>query len=290
MGIRSLSRIVLALAAATLPALACGGAASDPTTSEQDVDLPGVDTHEFTPRERHEFSTYVKELPAPCPAVAVPIAQCVIEKRACPSCLQAAQTVAKAVREGMARDQVEGIYKERFDAASAKTISLEGSPSRGPETASVTLVEFADFECPFCQRIAPELDALWEKRQTAVRFVYKFMPLSMHPHGESSARAAIAAQAQGKFWEMHDQLFTHGDHLDDVDILKYAAAVGLDLDRFRADLQSPATKARLDADRKLGDALNVKGTPTIFINGREYDSKLDIGEWVDGEIAASTAR
>jgi thioredoxin family protein len=285
MRVRSLSRVVVALAG--FAAVACGGGAGDPTTAEQDVELPGVDIHEFTPRERHEFSTYVKELPAPCPAVAVPIAQCVIEKRACPACLQAAQTVAKAVREGMARDQVEGIYKERFDAASAKAISLEGSPSRGPETAPVTLVEFADFECPFCQRIAPELDALWEKRQTAVRFVYKFMPLAMHPHGEIAARAAIAAQAQGKFWEMHDQLFTHGEQLGDADILKYAAAIGLDLDRFRADLQSPATKARLDADRKLGDSLQVKGTPTIFINGREYDSKLDLGDWLDGEIAAS---
>jgi protein-disulfide isomerase len=120
-----------------------------------------------------------------------------------------------------------------------------------------------------------------------VRLVYKFMPLTMHPHGESAARAAIAAQAQGKFWEMHDKLFTNGEHLEDADILKYAAAIGLDVERFRADMQSPATKARLDADRKLGDALNVKGTPTIFINGREYNAKIDIDEWVDGEIAAS---
>jgi protein-disulfide isomerase len=288
MSLRSLACVFIVVAAAA-PVAACEGGASDPTAAQQDVDVPGVDTHEFTPREKHEFSTYVTEFPAPCPAVAVPVAQCVIEKRACPSCLQAAQAIAKAVREGMAREQVEGLYKERFDAASAKAIAVEGSPSRGPETAPVTVVEFADFECPFCQRIAPELDALWEKRQTAVRFVYKFMPLSMHPHGESAARAAIAAQAQGKFWEMHDKLFANGEHLDDVDILKYATAIGLDLDRFRADLQSPATKARLDADRKLGDALKVKGTPTIFINGREYDSKMDLGEWVDGEITASAS-
>jgi protein-disulfide isomerase len=287
MGVRSLA-CALALAA-TAPVAACQGAASDPTTSQQDVDLPGVDTHDFTPREKHEFSTYVTQFPAPCPAVAVPIAQCVIEKRACPACLPAAQTIAKAVREGMAREQVEGLYKQRFDAASAKAISVEGSPSRGPDAAPVTVVEFADFECPFCQRLAPELDALWQKRQTSVRFVYKFMPLSMHPHGESAARAAIAAQAQGKFWEMHDKLFANGEHLDDADILAYAKAVGLDLDRFRSDLQSPATKARLDADRKLGDALKVKGTPTIFINGREYDPKIDIAEWVDGEIAASAS-
>jgi len=287
MGVRSLALAVALVAVA--PVAGCQGGASDPTTSQQDVELPGVDTHEFTSREKHELSTYVTQFPAPCSAVAVPIAQCVIEKRACPACLPAAQAIAKAVREGMAREQVEGLYKRRFDASSAKTIALDGSPSRGPDGAPVTVVEFADFECPFCQHIAPELDALWQKRQTSVRFVYKFMPLAMHPHGESAARAAIAAQAQGKFWEMHDKLFANGEHLDDTDILTYATAIGLDLDRFRADLQSAATKARLDADRKLGDTLKVKGTPTIFINGREYDSKIDIEEWVDGEIAASAS-
>jgi predicted DsbA family dithiol-disulfide isomerase len=271
-------------------ATACqGGSASDPTRADDDVDLPGVDTHEFTPREKHEFSTYVKELPAPCRDVAVPVAQCVIEKRPCGSCLPAAIAIAKAVREGMARDQVESLYKERFDPSSAKAIPLEGSPSRGPDAAPVTVVEFADFECPFCQRIAPELDAIWEQRKTSVRFVFKFMPLSMHPHSEIAARAAIAAQDQGKFWEMHHQLFSNGEHLTETDVQRYAAAIGLDLDRFKADFEAPATKARIDADHKLADDLSVKGTPTIFINGREYDSKVDISDWIDTDIAASAS-
>jgi protein-disulfide isomerase len=196
-------------------------------------------------------------------------------------------TIAKAVREGMAREQVEELYKKRFDAASIKSIPLDGSPSRGPETAPVTIVEFADFECPFCQHIAPELDDLWAKRSATVRFVYKFMPLAMHPHGETAARAAIAAQLQGKFWEMHHQLFANGARLEEVDLEGYAKSVGLDLDRFRADMQSEAAKARLEKDRKLADDLGVKGTPTLFINGREFDSKMDIDDWVDGEIAAT---
>ena len=266
---------------------ACGGPAKDPTTATaRDLDLPGVDTGQFTPRERHEFSQFVRALPSPCPEVAVPVAQCLLEKRACPACLPAAQAVAKAVREGMSGAQVEDLYKQRFDASSSRSISLTGSPSRGPEDAHVVVVEFADFECPFCQKIAPELDALWEKRKDKVRFVYKFMPLPMHPHGESSARAAVAAQMQGKFWEMHHLLFANGQHLEQSDLEKYAASIGLDVERFRADMQSPATKAHIDADHKLADDLHVKGTPTIFIDGREYDSKLDIGEWLDQEIAA----
>jgi predicted DsbA family dithiol-disulfide isomerase len=288
MGLRSaLCIFVFALGSGVA---ACRGAsADDATASPQDIDLPGVDTREFTPRERHEFSRYVTELPAPCKAVAVPIAECVLEKRSCPACVPAAVAIANAVREGMAREQVEALFKERFDSSSAKTIDLEGSPSRGPETAPVTIVEFADFECPFCQRLAPQLDDLWEKRKTHVRFVYKFMPLPMHPHGEIAARAAVAAQTQGKFWEMHHELFANAAHLEDADLLRYAAAIGLDIDRFRADLQSAATTARLAADRKLADELGVKGTPALFIDGREYDSKIDIGEWVDGEIAAAGA-
>jgi len=274
-------------AALLLLLAACGGSTKDPSTAtEQDLELPGVDTSQFTPRERHEFSQFVRELPAPCKDVAVPVAQCVLERRACAACLPAAQAIAKAVREGMSGGQVEDLYKQRFDASTSKAIPLAGSPWRGPEDARVVVVEFADFECPFCQKIAPELEAIWEKRRDKVRFVYKYMPLPMHPHGEISARAAIAAQMQGKFWEMEKLLFANGQHLEQPDLEKYAASVGLDLERFRTDMQSPETKARIDADRKLGDDLHVKGTPTIFIDGREYDSKVDMGDWLDQEIAA----
>ncbi len=278
--------LLVLLAAASVGAT-CHGSADDPTTGAPAVDLPGVDTREFTTRERREFSQYVGELAAPCPDVAVPVGQCVAERRACPACLVAARAVAKAVRDGMTHEQVQDLYKQRFDATSVRSIPLEGSPSRGPDAAPVVVVEFADFECPFCQKFAPELDALWQARRDRVRFVYKFMPLPMHPHGEAAARAAIAAQMQGKFWEMHHELFAHGQHLEDADLDGYAKAIGLDVARFRADAAGPEAKARIDADRKLADTLGVKGTPTIYIDGREYDSKVDLAEWVDGEIAAA---
>jgi protein-disulfide isomerase len=282
-------RIRLALAAllaGLATATGCHGPADAPSGSPQQAgELPGVDTRELTPREKSELERYVETLASPCPDVAVPVGRCVREKRACHACVPAAAAVAKAVREGMAEEQIAAMYKQRFDPATARSIPLDGSPARGPDTAPVTIVEFADFECPFCQHIAPELDALQEKRSGKVRFVYKFMPLSMHPHGEPAARAAIAAQAQGKFWEMHHLLFANGPHLEDADLEGYAGVLGLDVTRFRADLQGPATKARLDADRKLADDLGVKGTPTLFVNGREYDSKVDLGDWVDSEIS-----
>jgi protein-disulfide isomerase len=289
-------RMALAILALATLLLASGpachaGPAGDPTVAAQEgelVELPGVETRDLTPRERRELARYVTTLAAPCPDVAVPVGQCVREKRACRGCVPAAAAIARAVREGMAAEQIQAMYRERFDPASSKAIPVDGSPARGPDAAQVTIVEFADFECPFCQRLAPEIDLLVGKRPDKVRFVYKFMPLSMHPRGEPAARAAIAAQAQGKFWEMHHQLFASGGHLEDGDLEGYAKAIGLDLARFRADVQAPATKARLDADRKLADDLGVKGTPTIYINGREYDAKVNIDEWVDSEIARAS--
>ncbi|MBV9947589.1 MAG: thioredoxin domain-containing protein [Myxococcales bacterium] len=282
--------------AAILFAVASAGAgchgAEEPAAglaSAGDVDLPGVDTRDFTPRERHEFSRYVSELPSPCKDVAVPVSQCILEHRPCAGCLAAAQAIAKSVRDGMTREQVQSLYKERFDAASVKSIPLEGSPSRGPDSAKVVLVEFADFECPFCQKLAPELDATWQARKDKVRFVYKFMPLAAHPHSEAAARAAIAAGMQGKFWEMHHLLFEHGQHLEDADLDGYARTLGLDLARFHADAAGQAATARIEMDKKLAEALGVKGTPTLFIDGREYDTKADLGAWLDGEITATSS-
>src|SRR5579884_175014 len=241
---RSRGARLLAVAMGALSAACAGGPAADPSRAQADVELPGIDTREFTPREKREFSRYVSELASPCKAVAVSIAQCVLEKRACPECLPAAEAIAKAVRDGMSREQVEDLYKNRFDTSGVKDIPLDDSPSKGPASAPVTVVEFADFECPFCQRLAPVLDQLWEKRKGAVRFVYKFLPLAMHPHGELAARAAIAAQAQGKFWEMHDRLFANATNLEESDLERYAKAIGLDVDRFRADLRSTETTRR----------------------------------------------
>ena len=269
-----------------LAAAGCPAPASDPSATQSGyVELPGIDTQGFTPREKREFSRYMTEYLAPCADVPVPIAQCVQEKRACGACLAAAEAIAKAVREGMSVDQVDQLYKERFDIHGMKTIPLEGSPSRGPEDAAVTIVEFADFECPYCQRIAPLLDALWEKHKGEVRMVFKYMPLPMHPRGEPAARAAVAAQAQGKFWEMDRALFAAGGRLEDVDLDGFASALGLDIARLHADEASPATKARIDADRKLADDLGVKGTPTLYVNGREYNLKNDLDAWVTTELA-----
>jgi protein-disulfide isomerase len=274
--------------AVALPLLLTSCAGSNPDAADlphaPDVDLPGVDTSSLTPREKHEFSDFVRQLPSPCNDVAVPVGQCVLEKRACARCLLAAQLVAKTVRDGMSHDQIEDTYRHRFDVAYVKSIPLDGSPSRGPENAPVVLVEFADFECPACARMAPILDAVWEKHQKDLRMVYKFMPLSIHAHAEIAARAGAAAFEEGRFWDMHKKLFANRDRLEEQDLDQYARDIGLDLARFRADAESAATTALLARDRKLADDLSVKQTPTIYINGREYDWHGDVEDWIDTEL------
>ena len=110
------------------------------------------------------------------------------------------------------------------------------------------------------------------------------MPLPKHTHADPAARAAIAAQNQNKFWEMHHKLFENQEHLEQSDLERYAKDVGLDMTKFKADLGTKDTDARLEADRKQADTLKIKGTPTIYINGREYDRSQEIGDWLTMEL------
>lgn len=175
-------------------------------------------------------------------------------------------------------------FEARFDPARVKTVPIDGSPSKGLADAPVTVVEFADFECPYCGKMARSLATTFAEVKDHAAFVFKFFPLPGHPHGEIAARAAIAAMKQDKFWPMHDQLFAHQDRLDRSDLEGYARAIGLDMTRFQADFDSAETQERIARDRKLGDALGVRGTPTLFINGREFDLHDDMREWIQVEL------
>lgn len=250
-----------------------------------EVNLEGVDTSALTSREKREFNTYVTEFLSPCTNVPVPIAQCVTEKRPCSRCVPAAKFVLKGVRDGMSREQIDKAYKNRFDADKVVNVPLDGSPTTGPEGAPITIIEFADFECPHCGQVAPLLDKIVQDRKSEIRFAFKFYPLASHPHAEPAARAAVAAWKQGKFWEMHHTLFKNQKHLEQTDLESYAKELGLDLARFKADMASKETADRIARDKKLGEDVKVNGTPAIFINGRSYDGHQDMNEWIDLELA-----
>jgi len=261
-------------------------AAPEPSSvaEAKDVALPGIDVSAMTPRERHEFTALLTRLFAPCPNVPVSIAQCVQEKRPCGSCAQAAKWIASGVRQGASQEAVERAYKARFDPAAVRILPVDGSPTKGPDDAPVTIVELADFECPHCREAVPLIDAVLGAHPGKVRVVYKSYTLPFHVHGEPAARAAFAAGMQGKFWEMEHLLFERQEHLEQSDLDRYAQMVKLDVPRWKADAESPGVKDRVARDRKLGEELKLKGTPTIYVNGRELDVELD--ESLEDRVAA----
>lgn len=260
-----------------------GGPSGSSDSERPVVQLEGVDVSMLTPREQKEWSSYVSEFISPCPSVPVPLAQCVKEKRACDKCVPAAKYVVKLVKDGRTREQVETAYKNRFDADKQKTIPIEGSPTKGPANAPITMVEFADFQCPHCAQFAPALDKLVESRND-IKFVYKLYVLGKFPNSENAARAAYAAGKQGKFWEMHHIIFANQDQLTQQGLDAMAKQLGIDVGRLHADMQSPETAERVAADRKLGEDLKIEGTPSIFINGRYYDQTQDLNDWLNQEL------
>jgi protein-disulfide isomerase len=161
------------------------------------------------------------------------------------------------------------------------TLSMPVSESRdhiqGPRSAPVTLVEYGDFECPYCGEAYGILKELHARVGEQVRLVFRNFPLTqVHPHAERAAEAAEAAAAQGRFWPMHDMLYEHQAALGDDDLVAYAAQVGLDLDRFQVDLSQQAYFDRIREDFMSGVRSGVNGTPTFFVNGRRHDGSWDL--------------
>ncbi len=160
---------------------------------------------------------------------------------------------------------------------------------RGPHDAPVTVVEYGDFECPYCGQAEPTVRELLAERGD-VRYVWRHLPLrDVHPHAELAARASEAAAAQSAFWDLHDRLLDHQDELRAIDLERHAAALGLDVDRFRSDLRSPRSAERVAADLESADRSGVSGTPTFFVNGRRHYGAYDIDS-LSHDVSVAHAR
>jgi diadenylate cyclase len=155
--------------------------------------------------------------------------------------------------------------------------------ARGPKYAPVTLVKYGDYECPYCREAHPVLKELQERVGEQVRFIFRHFPLdSVHPRARRAAQAAEAASSQGRFWEMHDLLYERHGELGEVDLMRYAAELGLDLRRFEEDLANDHHAWRIEEDRHGGTRAGVRGTPAFFVNGVRYAGTIDL----DGLLAA----
>ena len=148
-------------------------------------------------------------------------------------------------------------------------VSVDGAPFKGPANAPVTIVEFSDFECPFCKRAHPTLTQLFEKYAGKVKLVYRDFPLeSIHPQARRAAEAARCANDQGKFWDYYDILFTESPKLASDDLKRYAGQVGIDVNKFDDCLSGGVHKTAVQKDIDEGMRLGVSGTPAFFVNGR----------------------
>jgi len=176
----------------------------------------------------------------------------------------------------------------RYDVAIA-----EHDPSRGPVDAPITIVEFSEYQCPFCGRVTPTLKGLEQKYAGKVRLVFKDFPLQNHLQAPKAAEAAHCAGEQGKYWELHDQLFSNQQQLQIADLRKHAGAVGLDQAAFDQCLDSGKHAANVQADVDLGTQMGVQSTPTIYINGRIVTGAQPAAVFeaiIDDELARKTSR
>ena len=156
---------------------------------------------------------------------------------------------------------------------------------RGSENATVTIIEFSDFQCPACGMAEPIVEQVLEAYPTQVKLIYKDFPLPMHSYAQKASEAAECAGEQGKYWEMHDVLFANQDALKISDLKSYAADLGLNTTVFNACLDSGATAGDVKADLKEGQSRKITGTPSFFINGQEMVGAYPFETWkstIDG--------
>jgi protein-disulfide isomerase len=262
---------LLALSCLALPAQA------DWTTA---TELPNVDFTGLTPAQKELALKILRGESCTC-GCNMKLAECRIVDPPCGDSRALATIVVEGVRNHRTADQ---IHEALVNSAIAKMraqqnrilgdpvdVAIAGAPVRGPQTAKVTIVEFSDFECPYCAKAVGEIAALMAAYPKDVKLVFKQFPLDdMHPHALMAAEAALAANDQGKFWEMHDALFANARRLSRETVLALAQSIGLDMMRFSRDMESGRFRKAVEADVTEGNKLGVYGTPSLFIDGKPY--------------------
>ena len=250
---------------------------------QQTTDLPGVDFSGLTAGQKNAALRIMRALDCTC-GCGMKVAECRIKDPACGFSTGVAALVVKGLREGKTADQIAAsIASSQFAQRKPPpvleapvAIPIEGAPVRGPERARVTVVEFSDFECPYCAKATAEVAKVMQAFPNDIRLVYKQFPLSMHPHAKLAATAALAANAQGKFWPMHDALFAHHHQLTLEHIVAWARELGLDMPRFTSEISANRYESTITKDLRDGDEAHVEGTPAFFINGKKLNAPFEL--------------
>ncbi len=248
---------------------------------------PAVDLSKLSETQQSTFFTMINVEPSACDKPHS-LASSLQTDPECRNSLLVAQFIADRLASGATPSDIKLDIDAVVHALTPREISIEGRPTYGNENAPVTIVVFADFQCPHCKMEAPVLRKAVQQFRGQVKLVFKHFPLNMHARAEKAAIAAEAAHAQGKFWEMHDLIFDHQEMLEDEDLERYAGQIrGLDVAKWKADYEAEAAKLAVAKDRAIGEALEIQGTPAVFINGRELTPLLwggSLEAWIDDAL------
>ncbi len=233
--------------------------------------LPGIDTTTLTPKQRADLNDLANDIPCPCASMMV--GGCLREKIACPVAPRIVELSKRMLVAGLpaanAALRVETYYVS-FAKEKRKAVTEQGA-TVGPADARIKIVEFSDFQCPACRAAHPALEQLAKKYPADVRWNFRQFPLPQHDHAAKAAQCALWAQDQGKFWPLADAFFANQDKLDDAGLLKLAKEVGLDGEAMLKSVASSDKYAeRVEKDKQAGIDLAIGGTPSIFINGRQF--------------------
>jgi protein-disulfide isomerase len=242
--------------------------------------LSGVDLSPLTAAQRTLALNLLRSESCPC-GCTTKLAECRVVDPQCATSRKFADLVVKMVSEGKSpkdiHAELEKIATEPPPLLNDPVkISIDGDPMRGPANARVTIVEFSDFQCPYCAKAVPEVKQLLAKYPNDVRFVFKQYPLDIHSQAALAAEAALAAQAQGKFWELHDKMYANFRQISRPHIDAWAKELGLDMTRFQADLASHVYAKRVASEEKQGDQAGVEGTPTFYIDGARLNAVFNV--------------
>jgi protein-disulfide isomerase len=241
-----------------------------------DVDLSGL-----TPVQKKAVLKILREEDCTCQC-GMKAAECIMKDTNCSYSRAIAKIAIQGVKDGKSLMEISKLMDASPKAHRPKlleapvTIPVDGSPVRGPADAKITLVEFSDFECPFCSAAVKQVDILMAAYPKDVKLIYKQFPLSMHPHAQFAAEASLAAGEQGKFWEMYELLFKNFQRLSRANIMLWAKQLGLDVDKFQKDIDARKFKAVVDKDLADGEAAGVYGTPAFYINGKQYNGEVSL--------------
>ena len=244
--------------------------------------LPALDMSGLNDAQKTAVLKILREESCAC-TCNMKVAECRIKDPACSDSRLLAAMAAAEMRAGRSVEQVRAslrnseLMKARRASMLGEQVALNvnGAPATGAAKARITIVEFSDFQCPYCRVAAGKIYEILKMYPNDVRLVFKQYPLDTHSQAELAAQASLAAHAQGKFWPLHDKMFANSKSINKTNILVWARELGLDMKRFTAELDGGKYKRQVEQELEEGRAAGVSGTPTFFVNGKQFRAQIE---------------